>query len=190
MHSIKILTLAVAAFVLASCGSSGPKQYVGTIVNATMNNVIVKELTSDQTVIFSTENADMSEANGMLIGNLITVDYKGDLKEGTPATKISTDATYAKAIGEWTMPDPINADSVMGFKLMVEGEAESINMATLRYTGWELQGEENKITLKGVSEGSGAPIEFTETAILSANAEGHEILTIEGTEIMLTKRAL
>lgn len=190
MKSIKILTLAIAAFVLVSCGASEPKQYVGTIVDATMNNVIVKELTGDQTVVFSTENADMSAANGMLIGNLITVDYTGDLTEGTPATKVVTDATYAKAVGEWTMPDPINADSVMGFKLMVEGEAESINMATLRYSGWELQGEENKIILKGVSEGSGAPIDFTETAVLSTNAEGQELLTIEGTEVVLTKHPL
>ncbi|MEG1405754.1 MAG: lipocalin family protein [Alistipes sp.] len=187
MKSIKILSFALIALAFASCANKEPKQYMGFIEDATMNTVVVKDLTSDKTAVFSTEGADMSEAYGLLIGNVIEVDYVGDLKEETPATKITTDKTYAQAIGEWTMPDPIAADSVMGVKLVVEGVAESINMATLRYTSWELQGEPNKILLKGTSEGSGSPEEFTQTAVIGC-ADGAETLTIEGTEIVLTKK--
>ncbi len=184
-----ILAAAAAACMLASCGGSGPKQYTGVIEEASMNTVAVKSLTGDQTVLFSTTDADMSQANGLLLGNIATVEYKGKLREVTPAVKVSTDPTYAEAVGVWTMPDPIAPDSVMGVKLMVEGEAESVRMATLRYTGWELQGEPNKIVLTGESEGSGAPMQFTQTAVLGKNAEGRETLSIEGTQIVLTKQA-
>lgn len=153
-----------------------------------MNTVAVKNLTDDRTAVFSTQDADMTEAYGLLLGNIATVVYKGKLKEVTPAIKVSTDPTYAEAVGEWVMPDPIEPDSVMGIALRIEGGAESIRMATLRYTSWELQGEPNKIILSGVSEGSGAPMRFTQTALLGTDAEGRETLAIDGTEIVLTKR--
>ena len=87
------------------------------------------------------------------------------------------------------MPDPLAPDSLeMGIRLSVEGEAESIRMATLRYTAWELQGETDRIVLTGESEGSGGTMRFTQTAVLGTNAEGRETLSIEGTEIVLTKR--
>ena len=85
------------------------------------------------------------------------------------------------------MPDPIDPDGVMGIRIMVEGEAQSINMATLRYASWELQGEAGKILLKGVSEGSGSPIEFTETATIAKDADGVYTLTIEGNKAVYTK---
>lgn len=188
MKNIYLLTIAAAACALVSCGGSAPKQYTGVIEDASMNTLAVRSLTDNRTVVFSTMNADMSDANGLLLGNIATVDYKGKLKEVTDATKVSTDLTYAEAVGEWTMPDPIAPDSVMGIKLMIEGEAESVNMATLRYTGWELQGQANRITLSGESEGSGEPMRFTQTAVLGTNAEGRATLSIEGTEIVLTKQ--
>lgn len=188
MKNIQILSFAAAIF-FASCGSSEPKQYVGVIEDASMNTLVVKDLIDNQTAVFSTTDADMSQANGLLLGNIATVEYKGRLQQVTSAVKVSTDPTYAHAVGKWTMPDPIAPDSVMGIELMVEGEAESIRMATLRYTGWELQGEANKITLTGESEGSGSPLQFTQTGLLGTNAEGRETLTIEGTEIVLTKQA-
>lgn len=59
--------------------------------------------------------------------------------------------------------------------------------ATLRYASWELQGEAGKILLKGVSEGSGSPIEFTETATIAKDADGIYTLTIEGNGAVYTK---
>ena len=100
---------------------------------------------------------------------------------------MATDPTYAEAVGNWTMPDPIDPDGVMGIRIMVEGEAQSINMATLRYASWELQGEAGKILLKGVSEVSGSPIEFTETATIAKDADGIYTLTIEGNGAVYTK---
>ena len=97
------------------------------------------------------------------------------------------DPTYAEAVGNWTMPDPIDPDGVMGIRIMVEGEAQSINMATLRYTSWELQGEAGKILLKGQSIGNGQTIDFTETATIAKDADGIYTLTIESNGAVYTK---
>ena len=75
----------------------------------------------------------------------------------------------------------------MGIDLGVEGEAASIGMATLVYTVWELQGEADRILLKGQSIGNGQTIDFTETGILSKDADGRRYLTIEGTGQVYTK---
>ena len=142
---------------------------------------------AEGTFTFSTMDADKSEANGLLLGAPVTVNCSGKLEEGAAASKVATDPTYAEAVGNWTMPDPIDPDGVMGIRIMVEGEAQSINMATLRYASWELQGEAGKILLKGVSEGSGSPIEFTETATIAKDADGIYTLTIEGNGAVYTK---
>lgn len=185
----KIFTFACVA-LLAACGSQDPKQYVGTIVDASMNNVVVRELTGSRTVDFTTEGADMQQAKGLLLGNIATVEYKGELKDITPALKVATNPTYAAAVGKWTMPDPLDPEAVMGIDLMVEGEAASIRMATIRYTGWELEGKPNCLMLRGESEGAGEPIAFTQTAILGTDTAGTPTLSIQGTEIVLTKQAL
>lgn len=156
-----LFTLALAACMLSACGGSEPKEFAGTIVDATMNTVTAKALTSDQTVTFSTEEADMSEANGLLLGNLVNVVYKGDLKQITQAEKVATDATYARAVGRWTEPNPIAPEEVQGVEIEIEGKASSIHMETLRYTGWELSGEAGKILLHGQSIGNDQTIDFT-----------------------------
>ena len=168
MKRMKIMVAAIALCGLAACSDNTPKSFTGTIT-------------------FSTMDADKSEANGLLLGAPVTVNYSGKLEEGAAASKVATDPTYAEAVGNWTMPDPIDPDGVMGIRIMVEGEAQSINMATLRYASWELQGEAGKILLKGVSEGSGSPIEFTETATIAKDADGIYTLTIEGNGAVYTK---
>lgn len=169
----------------AACSDNTPKSFTGTITDASMNTVTVEN--AEGTFTFSTMDADKSEANGLLLGAPVTVNYSGKLEEGAAASKVATDPTYAEAVGNWTMPDPIDPDGVMGIRIMVEGEAQSINMATLRYASWELQGEAGKILLKGVSEGSGSPIEFTETATIAKDADGIYTLTIEGNGAVYTK---
>ncbi len=187
MKTINLLVAAVAIFGLTACVDNTPKQFTGFIVDGTMNNVVVKDLTSDATYDFSTIEADKSEANGLLIGSPIIVEYKGKLENGMPATKVATDATYNDAVGRWTMVDPIDSTKVMGIELEIEGVAKSINMATLVYSSWELQGEANKILLKGQSVGNGQTIDFTETGVISKNEEGKLLLSIEGTEVVYTK---
>lgn len=189
MKNIRILAAAAVCAGLAACCSNEPKTFTGTIADATMNTVTVKADADDKTVTFTTQDADMAQANGLLLGAPVTVDYKGCLKEATPATKVATDPTYAAAVGRWTMPDPNDPEAVMGVDIEVEGVAQSINMATLRYSAWELAGEADKIILNGVSEGSGEPNEFTQTALLGKNGEGVATLSIEGTEIVYTQAA-
>ena len=102
-----------------------PKSFTGTITDASMNTVTVEN--AEGTFTFSTMDADKSEANGLLLGAPVTVNYSGKLEEGAAASKVATDPTYAEAVGNWTMPDPIDPDGVMGIRIMVEGEAQSIN---------------------------------------------------------------
>lgn len=187
MKNIKSLFAVLAVCGLAACADNTPKTFSGVITDASMNTVTVRALTADDTYTFSTIDADKTDANGMLLGAPITVDYTGKLEEGTAATKVATDPTYAEAVGTWTMPDPINPEAVMGIEVMVEGEAKSVNMATLVYASWELQGEAGKILLKGQSLGNGQTIDFTETGVIARNAEGDYTLTIEGTETVYTK---
>lgn len=187
MKIIRIMAAAAVCAGLAACCNNAPKTFTGTITDASMNTVTVTTDAGDQTATFTTQDADMSEANGLLLGAPVVVDYKGSLEEATPATKVATDPTYAAAVGKWTMPDPIAPDAVMGVELMVEGQAQSINMTTLRYTAWGLSGEADKIILKGVSEGSGEPQQFTQTGLLARNAQGVWTLSIEGTEAVYTK---
>ena len=185
MKSIKIMAAAIALCGMTACGDNTPKTFTGFITDASMNTVTVEN--AEGTFTFSTMDADKSEANGLLLGAPVTVNYSGKLEEGAAASKVATAPTYAEAVGNWTMPDPIDPDGVMGIRIMVEGEAQSINMATLRYASWELQGEAGKILLKGVSEGSGSPIEFTETATIAKDADGIYTLTIEGNGAVYTK---
>ena len=187
MKSIKLLTTAAALCGLAACADNTPKFFEGFIADASMNTVTVKAPTADVTYTFSTTDADKSDANGLLLGAPVTVDYTGKLKDGTAATKIATDPTYAEAVGKWTMPDPIAPEGVMGVEIMVEGAARSINMATLVYTSWELQGEADKILLKGQSLGNGQTIDFTQTGMIAKTADGNYTLTIEGTGTVYTK---
>ena len=163
MNNIKSLIAALAFAGLTACADNSPRTFSGFITDASMNTVTVRALTDESTCTFATTAADKSDANGLLLGAPVTVDYTGKLKDGAAATKIATDPTYAEAVGKWTMPDPIAPEGVMGVEIMVEGAARSINMATLVYTSWELQGEADKILLKGQSLGNGQTIDFTQT---------------------------
>ena len=146
MNNIKSLIAALAFAGLTACADNSPKTFSGFITDASMNTVTVRALTDESTCTFATTAADKSDANGLLLGAPVTVDYTGKLKDGAAATKIATDPTYAEAVGKWTMPDPIAPEGVMGVEIMVEGAARSINMATLVYTSWELQGEADKLS--------------------------------------------
>ena len=179
MNNIKSLIAALTFAGLTACADNSPKTFSGFITDASMNTVTVRALTDESTCTFATTDADKSDANGLLLGAPVTVDYTG--------TKIATDPTYAEAVGKWTMPDPIAPEGVMGVEIMVEGAARSINMATLVYTSWELQGEADKILLKGQSLGNGQTIDFTQTGMIAKTADGNYTLTIEGTGTVYTK---
>jgi len=178
MKKAFFLLMTVGA-LFAACQNDTEKQFDGWIVDATMNTVTVQALTGADTHIFSLEDADTSEAYGLLLGNLISVTYKGELEDVTPATKVAADETYAKAVGQWTASDPINPGEKMGIELKIEGEASSINMATLPIDSWELQGQVDRIILKGRSLGNGESIDF-EKEVSIVEKEGKLYIDFEG----------
>lgn len=187
MKNSKLWIVTLAALGLAACGEREPKTFTGFITDATMNTVTVQDQTSESTYTFSTAEADRSEAHGLLMGAPVVVEYKGRLEEGAQALKVATNPTYAEAVGRWMLYDPENPEFSMGIEIRVEGEAASINSATLVYTGWELLDEAGKILLKGQSIGNGGSFDFSQTGIISKDAAGNYSLTIEGTEIVYDK---
>ena len=122
MKSIKIMAAAIALCGMTACGDNTPKTFTGFITDASMNTVTVEN--AEGTFTFSTMDADKSEANGLLLGAPVVVDYKGKLEDGAAAAKVATDPTYAEAVGKWTMPDPINPEGVMGIDILIEGQAQ------------------------------------------------------------------
>lgn len=180
---------AVALFGAAACGEGEPKTFTGFITDATMNSVTVQDLSSEQTYTFSTDEADRSEARGMLLGAPVVVEYKGKPDEGARALKVATNPTYADAVGRWMLFNEEHPEFSMGVEIRVEGEAVSINSATLLYSGWELLDESGKILLRGRSVGNGESFDFSQTGVISRDAEGRLQMTIEGTEVVFTKVA-
>ncbi|WP_354830669.1 lipocalin family protein [Akkermansia muciniphila] len=61
----------------------------------------------------------------------------------------------ASLSGCWTQPVPEQPQHIQGMALMPDGRASSINMHTLLYTGWRLDG--NRLTLTGKSTGNEIP---------------------------------
>ena len=217
MNNIKSLIAALAFAGLTACADNSPKTFSGFITDASMNTVTVRALTDESTCTFATTAADKSDANGLLLGAPVTVDYTGKLKDGAAATKIATDPTYAEAVGKWTMPDPIAPEGVMGVEIMqlqicaklllhIGSKAQHdlrrvmvdasvfvkdlrADMAVVAHQAdvGKTQGEADKILLKGQSLGNGQTIDFTQTGMIAKTADGNYTLTIEGTGTVYTK---
>lgn len=177
----------LAAAALAACGPDAPHSLTGTIADASMHTLTVRDA-EGQTYEFSTVDADLTQANGLLLGAPVTVEYKGRLQKEMQAAAVATDPTYFEAVGRWTRPDPLEAEAVMGIEIDIEGAAQSINMATLLYTGWELRADPHKILLRGKSLGNGRTIDFTQTATLAPDPDGKLTLRIDGTDTVYEKQ--
>lgn len=64
-------------------------------------------------------------------------------------------------IGSWIMPVDGQPGKMQGIRLDEDGEASSINMATLVYKYWKQQGDELYLTVKSI--GNGVEIEGIDT---------------------------
>lgn len=64
-------------------------------------------------------------------------------------------------IGSWIMPIDGQPGKMQGIRLDEDGEASSINMATLVYKYWEQQGDKLYLTVKSI--GNGVEIEGIDT---------------------------
>ena len=76
--------------------------------------------------------------------------------------------------GKWVEPVPSMPGVIQGFDLEQGGVAESINMATLQYNAWRVDG--NKLILSGESIGNHQIIEFTEE---------YEIVSVDDNTLVL-----
>lgn len=181
----RLFSVLIVALAMTACDDA-PKQFVGIVDDASMNTVTAVDYVTGDKVTFSTEGADFSESNGLLVGAPVIVDYRGEAVDGARALKVVTDATYINAVGRWITSDPIDETADIGVELLTEGRAESINMATLRYTGWELQGEPGVIMLKGQSIGNHQTIDFTEDALIYEE-NGMLLMAVDGRDIVYRK---
>ncbi len=73
-------------------------------------------------------------------------------------------------LGSWT-----SGEYKMGFELLGGGKAASINMATLDYDSWKLEG--NKLFLKATSKGVSNPGTSDEVYIIKGVTPGSLMLT-------------
>lgn len=76
--------------------------------------------------------------------------------------------------GTWIQPVPGMPDKMQGVILKENGEANSVNMATLQYTGWKQEGK--RLILSGNSIGNHQTIVFSDTLVISSLTQDSLIL--------------
>lgn len=87
---MKRIFISIACCVLlAGCGASETGSSKGTVLDASMNTVMVVDAAGD-TLTFSTVDADKSGLDGLLIGDAVEVSYEGEYVPGMPAVKLSS----------------------------------------------------------------------------------------------------
>jgi len=63
---------------------------------------------------------------------------------------LSQDALLKTLVGSWVEPVPGHAKEVQGFRLYADGQAKSINMRTLDYQKWRVEGNKLIFTTKNI----------------------------------------
>ena len=98
------------------------------------------------------------------------------VKTEAPATTTESAPaiTNEPIIGKWIHPVPGSEKEKEGFELKADGKATSINMATLIYESWKLEG--NKLTLQALSKGNGSESKFEDRYTVNKDEKG--IITI------------
>ncbi|MBO8467280.1 MAG: hypothetical protein IAB99_05915 [Bacteroidetes bacterium] len=87
----KCLILIACGILAAGCIRSPKNTDVkGTVLDASMNTVMILTEKND-TLSFSTLNADRTGLNGLLIGDTVEISYAGKYAPGMSAVKISDD---------------------------------------------------------------------------------------------------
>ncbi len=87
--------------------------------------------------------------------------------KGTPApeAETATDSAAAATLeGTWTQPIP-GQSGRQGFTLRADGSAESVNMATLKYSAWA-QPDDTTLVLTATSQGNGTSFTSDDTLTL------------------------
>ena len=103
------------------------------------------------------------------------------------AASCSMQPTPASLSGSWTQPVPGQPGHVQGMQLLPDGRAVSINMHTLLYQGWQLDG--SRLILTGKSMGNGNSSLFTATSTIDSLSRNTLILNTDGTREVYTRMA-
>ncbi len=169
----------IAALVLGvvSCGKKADGEVTGTLVDGTMNAMVIETLDGD-TLTFSTIAAEkIVPDEGILEGDTVIIVYDQELMADetpaaiTPAKKVTVkhlNRASDKLTGKWVQPIPGMEGQKQGVDLKPGGMAESVNMATLQYKEWASYGDSptedaGKLVLKGTSIGNGVTTQFCDT---------------------------
>lgn len=151
--------------VISACQPDGPQTLSGTVYDASMNTITLITDKGD-TVNISTMNANPKKVPGVLINDSVKIICENKDVDGTKvltATELTilVHSPYYFIQGTWVEPNPIDTKEIQGFKLNENGTASSINLATLQFTAWNLNGK--TLMLTGKSIGNGQTIESTDT---------------------------
>lgn len=87
--------------------------------------------------------------------------------------------------GCWTQPIPGQPGHAQGIVLTPDGHASSINMHTLLYTGWSLDGD--RLTLTGKSIGNRTSSTFSTTSTIDRLSKTTLILNRDGNRETYTR---
>ncbi|WP_418384061.1 lipocalin family protein [Akkermansia sp.] len=97
----------------------------------------------------------------------------------------SMQPTPSSLSGSWTQPVPGQPGHVQGMQLLPDGRARSINMRTLLYRSWQLDGK--RLTLTGKSIGNGNSSLFTTTSTIDRFSRTTLILNTDGNREAYTR---
>ncbi len=101
------------------------------------------------------------------------------------AASCSMKPSASSLSGCWTQPIPGQPGHTQGFMLKSDGKAASINMHTLLYTGWSLDG--SQLTLTGKSIGNRTSSVFTTTSAIDRLSKTTLILNTDGNREAYTR---
>ncbi len=97
-------------------------------------------------------------------------------------------STYQSPLeGDWVQPVPGQPKAQQGVRLEKGGKASSINMATLVYESWEVDGN-NNLKLKGKSVGNKQTIPFEETVLIKEITPTNMTLSANGQDVKFTRQ--
>ena len=157
---------AALAVGLVSCGgAAGPQTVTGVVVDASMNNIMVRTDAGD-TVDISTMDTDPAKVPGVLIDDSVRVVCAGKDVDGVKVLTaqeltVTVHSPYYYIQGTWLEPNPIKASEMQGVTLEADGSAVSVGMATLQFKNWSLA--DGKVMLTAESIGNGVNAETTDT---------------------------
>ena len=192
MKTIKmVITMAVVAIAVGSCGNKGSKKSaeneVDTTAVVTINrDSMIYGICGDGSAMNTlqlitdagdTLNLSVAEANekGQCYGGFQSGDCMAVMLKDKDVAKLVIN--QSALLGDWVMPNPQDGSSEMGIRIKEGGIAESIDQPALSYRSWRLFN--GKLEIVAVREGGGDEVE---TTLYQLVAVGSDSLVIKDSE--------